>query len=1074
MAACPRCGEENPDRARFCLACGTPLHEATASGEVRKTVTVLFADVKDSTPLGERLDPEAARGVMNRFFADVRAVIERHGGTVEKFIGDAVMAVFGTPTVHEDDPLRAVRAATEMRTALAELNGELEERWGIRLKIRTGINTGMVVAGDPATGSTFVTGDAVNVGARLEVAAGPGEILIGDPTYRLVRDAVLVEPVEPLELKGKAEPLTAWRVLGVIAGALPVARRLDSPLVGRERELTMLRQAYERAASDRACQLVTLLGPAGAGKSRLARELLDAVDSEATVLVGRCLPYGEGITFWPVVEIVKRAIGFRPALSPEEIRERITSVVGPDPDMDAIAERLGSLLGLGSTSAVAEELFWAVRKLIEAVARERPTVILFEDVHWGESTFLDLIEHVADWARDAPIVLVCLARPELLEARPAWAGGKLNATSLLLEPLDEEACGTLVQNLLDQTEVTEDAKRRIALAAEGNPLYVEEMLAMLIDDGTLRRENGRWVATADLTAVTTPPTIQALLDARLDRLDTEERTVLERAAVAGRVFSRGAVRVLSAAEDRPAIEDRLSGLVRKQLIQPHRSDFGGQTTYRFRHALIRDAAYRQLSKASRAELHERFAVWVEAGDGPRSAEQEEIIGYHLEQAHRFRRELGDSTDTAGSLSRRGAARLASAGRRAIARGDMAGAAGLLTRAQLLLVDEGAAWLEFAPELGSALIETGELERADALLSRAIEQAEEVGDERTRALAELERSFLRLHTDPAGTTDGVQETARRALGVFEKAGDDQGQANALKLVALVHWMRCRCAEMEQVLERALEHARAAGDKREISIMLNALVRAALIGPRPVTEGLEVCARIRDEAPNDRSLEGVVYAMVGALNARLGRFGEARALCRRSEAIFRDLGLSLLLAGLHQYTGGIELLAGDPVAAERELRVGFEEYERMSERGRLSTTAALYGLALHAQGRDEEAYRYTVISEDSASPDDLASQVFWRQARALVLARRNELDEALRLAREAVELAAQTDLLWMHGDALVALAEVLSASGSTTDAIDAAEKALALYDAKGDVVSGPKTRALLDRLKASELDPRSARR
>jgi predicted ATPase len=586
---------------------------------------------------------------------------------------------------------------------------------------------------------------------------------------------------------------------------------------------------------------------------------------------------------------------------------------------------------------------------------------------------------------------------------------------------------------------------------------------MLIDDGTLRRENGGWAATSDLTAVTVPPTIQALLDARLDRLGSDERAVLERAAVAGRIFSRGAVRVLSPTEERPVIEDRLSGLVRKQLIQPYRSDFGGQTTYRFRHALIRDAAYRQLSKASRADLHERFAVWAEGRDAPRSAEQEEIIGYHLEQAHRFRRELGDSTEAADALSRRGAARLASAGRRAIARGNMAGAAALLTRAQLLLVDDDAAWAEFAPELGSALIETGELERADAMLSKAIEQAEAVGDERTRALAELERSFLRLHTDPAGT-DEVRETALGALRVFENAGDDQGQAKALKLLALIHWMRCRCAEMEQVLERALEHARKAGDKREASIMLNALARATLIGPRPVEEGIEVCARIRDEAPNDRSLEGVVYVMTGALSARVGRFEDARQLCRRAEDIFRDLGLSLLLAGLHQYSGTIELLAGDPEAAERELRTGIEDYERMNELGHLSTTAALYGLALNAQGRDDEAYRYTVVSEESASPDDLASQVFWRQARALVLARRGELDRALQLGREAVGLAAQTDLLWMHGDALAALAEVLSASGAVNEAIESAEKALGLYETKGDVVSAGKTRALLDRLGA----------
>jgi class 3 adenylate cyclase/tetratricopeptide (TPR) repeat protein len=1058
MARCTRCGEENPDRARFCLACGTPLEDRPASGGVRKTVTVLFADVKDSTPLGERLDPEAARGVMNRFFADVRGVIERHGGTVEKFIGDAVMAVFGTPTVHEDDPLRAVRAATEMRTELAELNGELEERWGIHLSIRTGINTGEVVSGDPATRQTFVTGDAVNVGARLEAAAGPGEILIGDPTYRLVRDAVLVEPVEPFDIKGKAEPMTAWRVLGVLSGAPGVARRLDSPLVGRERELTTLHHAFERAAADGSCQLVTILGPAGVGKSRLTAELLGEIEDEATVLLGRCLPYGEGITFWPVVEIVKRAAGLGPALTAAESRRRLERIVADDLEAEAIVDRLGGLLGLWSAPSGTEEIFWAVRRLLQALARQRPVVVGFDDVHWGEHTFLDLIDHIADWARDAPILLICLARAELLEERPTWAGGKLNSTSLLLEPLGDDACGTLIENLLDAT-VAGDVKERISQAAEGNPLFVEELLTMLIDEGTLQRENSRWVTTADLRSVAVPPTIQALLDARLDRLGAEERRVLERAAIAGRIFSRSAVRVLSQPDEQPFLDDSLADLVRKQLIRPHQAEFGRENTFRFRHSLIREAAYRQMSKAARADLHERFAGWLESAKGPRSSEQEEILGYHLEQAHRFHRDLRGPTPAADALARRGAACLASAGRRAMSRGDMAAAVGLLTRAQLLVADEGAAWLEFAPELGTALIETGELERADAILSRAIDQAANAQNERIHALAQLERSFLRHHTNPVGQTDELWATAERARSVFEESGDDSGTAKTWKFVAILHFERCRLAEMEAVLERALEHARRAGDARELSIIRNALARAALFGPRPVPDALRVCARIREEAPTDRPLDGILCSIEGALTARLGRFDEARDLARRSEAIFRDLGLSLLLAGLHHYSAGIELLAGDPVAAERELRVGFEEYERMGERARLSTTAALLAVALHAQGRDEEAHRFTVVSEEAASSDDLASQVHWREARAQVLARRGEVGEALNLAREAVEVAAETDFLWMHGDALVALAEVLRVAGSLQESMDAAEQALALYEAKGDLVSAGNTRALI---------------
>ena len=636
MAACAQCGEQNPARARFCLACGAPLAKAPKhETRTRKTVTVLFSDIKDSTPLGEQLDPEATRQVMNRYFGEVRAVIERHGGTVEKFIGDAVMAVFGTPKVHEDDPLRAVRAATEMRTVLADLSRELENRWGIHLSIRTGLNTGTVVAGDPATRQTFVTGDAVNVASRLEHAAEPGEILIGDPTYRLVRDAVLVEPCDPLDIKGKAEPITAWRVLGVVSGAPAVARRLDSPLVGRDRELTMLQHAFERAADDKTCQFVTILGPAGAGKSRVTAELLGEVgESRATVLVGRCLPYGEGITFWPVVEIVKQAARLGSSLSAPESRRRLASIVENDPERDAIVDRLGTLFGYGSGPGGTEEIFWAVRRLLQALARERPVVVVFDDVHWGEQTFLDLVDHITDWARDAPILLICLARAELLEERSAWAGGKLNSTSLLLEPLPDEACATLIENLLDPTVPTV-VKERIAHAAEGNPLFVEELVAMLVDEGALRRDEGRWVTTTDLSSMAVPPTIQALLDARLDRLPGG-RAPCDRTRRGRRTDllpNRRAGAVAAGGSSAPGRRPRRS---RPQAADPTspRGVRAGE------HLSLPPQPDPRRCVPTDAESDPRgppraLRRWLETAGEPRSAEQEEILGFHLEQAFRF-------------------------------------------------------------------------------------------------------------------------------------------------------------------------------------------------------------------------------------------------------------------------------------------------------------------------------------------------------------------------------------------------------------------------------------------------------
>jgi class 3 adenylate cyclase/tetratricopeptide (TPR) repeat protein len=1033
MASCPRCGEDNPDRARFCLACGTPL-QRPARREVRKTVTVLFADVKDSTPLAERLDPEAARGVMNRYFADVRAVIERHGGTVEKFIGDAVMAVFGTPTVHEDDPLRAVRAATEMRTALADLNSELEERWGVHLSFRTGINTGKVVAGDPASGQTFVTGDAVNVGARLEVAAGPGEILIGDSTYRLVRDAVLVEPIEPLDLKGKAEPITAWRVLGVVTGAPAVARRLDSPLVGRERELTMLQHAFERAVDDETCQFVTILGPAGAGKSRLAAELLRGVGDRATVLVGRCLPYGEGITFWPVVEIVKQAAGLGPSLSAKESRRRMESVVGNDPEASAIVDRLGTLFGLGTGPGGTEDIFWAVRRLLQALAREQPVVVVFDDVHWGEKTFLDLIDHTTEWTRDAPVLLICLARAELLEERSAWAGGKLNATSLLLEPLGDDACGTLIENLLDRTEVAAEVTERIARAAEGNPLFVEELLAMLIDQGALRRENGRWVATTDLSSLAVPPTIQALLDARLDRLASQERSVLERAAIAGRIFSRSAIRVLSPPKEHALLEDLLADLARKQLIRPHETEFGRENTYRFRHSLIRDAAYRQMPKATRADLHERFARWLEGAGGPRSAEQEEILGYHLEQAFRYRQELGRSDAV---LAVRAGEPLARAARRAVERGDLPAAVSLLTRATALLPDSHDERRELLPVLGGALIRTGDFPRAERVLTEALEAARAADDQRLELRTVIEREFFRAFTKPEGSVEEIVAVTEEVIPLLEQLHDDLGLAKAWWLRSEVHLNACRWGERARNLERALEHARKAGDASEQSTLASQLVQALYYGSTPVDEAIDRAEALLAERPNDRSLRGSITGAIAGLQAMQGDFDEARRLQAEARSLHEELGQRFRIAARSLVGAEIEALSGKPEEAAAILRWACDELQEMGITSAMSTLAAFLADALATEGDDDEAMRYSHLSEQHAADEDVVTQVMWRIARA-------KASRDADLAEQAVRLADPTDYPDLKARAFLALAQV---SGD----LSFRDSAIAEYERKGNLAA-----------------------
>jgi class 3 adenylate cyclase len=584
--------------------------------EQRKVVTVLFCDVTGSTALGESLDPEALRAVMARYFDVARVAIERHGGTVEKFIGDAVMAVFGVPTVREDDALRAVRAAQELRDA-------------VEIDVRIGVNTGEVVTG---SGDSLVTGDAVNVAARLEQSAAPGDVLLGAGTYALVRDAVDVELLPPIEAKGKSEPVTAYRLVAV-TGDTGAARRSDAPLVGRDRERRLLTDAWERATSEGASALFTILGNAGVGKSRLVAEFVSRLD--ATVLRGACLSYGDGITYWPVVEVVKQLLGDAPA---------------PD---GAIAALLGE--GQGTT----DEIAFSVRKVFEAAAAERPLVVVFDDLHWAEPTFLDLIEHVVDWSRGAPILLLCLARPELLERRSGWGGGKLNATTVLLESLSASETDELIDVLLAGGDLDPSVRERIRTAADGNPLFVEQMLAMVEESP----EN-----------VTVPATIQALLSARLDQLPADERAALERGSIEGQVFHRGAVAAL-APEDLN-VTSHLFGLMRRELVRPSVGTLPGDDAFRFRHLLIRDAAYDALPKTARAGLHERFAEWVELR-APDLVELDEILGYHLEQAALYRAELGAPRP---ELALRAAGRLHAAGRRAARREDLGAGIRLLNRA----------------------------------------------------------------------------------------------------------------------------------------------------------------------------------------------------------------------------------------------------------------------------------------------------------------------------------------------------------------------------------------------------------
>ncbi|HXF36795.1 MAG TPA: AAA family ATPase [Actinomycetota bacterium] len=1115
MQVCPSCGEENPDRFRLCGMCGAELASAPPPGEVRKTVTVVFSDLAGSTALGERLDSESLREVLGTYFAEMRAVLERHGGTVEKYIGDAIMAVFGLPTLHEDDALRAVRAAAEMQEALARLNERLALTHGVGLENRTGVNTGEVVAGDARTGQRLVTGDAVNVAARLEQAAPALGVLLGEPTYRLVRGAVEVEPVEPLALRGKSRPMPAYllravrptegvvrrldaplvgrgrelaelaeafravreertcRTVTVVGPAgvgksrpMPayllravrptegVVRRLDAPLVGRGRELAELAQAFQAVRGERTCRTVTVVGPAGVGKSRLLLEFLDRIEGQAVVLRGRCLSYGEGITFWPLAEVLRAAGGIEDDDPPEAARAKLAALVGPE--ADDVAQRLAAAIGLSDAAFPVEETLWAARRLLEGFARGGPTVLVIDDIHWAEATFLDLLTYLGETITDLPVLVLCSARPELFEEHFSWGEGP-GARTLHLEPLTEAESAAVAEHLLGGDGLDERLLRRVTEAAEGNPLFVEQMISMLVDDGLLVRDRARrWRLTRDVGGLEIPPSIGALLSARLDRLAASERTVIERGAVVGQVFFRGAVEELAPEEIREQVPADLGSLVRKQLIGPHASTFAGQEAYRFAHILIRDAAYHGLLKRTRAELHERFVDWLERVAPERAMEYEEIRGYHLEQAFLIRAQLGPLDERAVELGRRAASHLEASGRRALARGDMPAAGTLLQRAAALLPADGEARVRLQLLAAEALVEVGELTAAEALLGAAAAGASSLGDPGLEAAAAVARLLLAYTTHPEASGAEAVEEVRRLLPVPERLGDHATLARAWRLLTLIHFYEARYEQAERAARRMIEHARRAGDEVMARRVLPTLSQCAVYGPTPVPAAIERCEGILAEVGGDRKAAAVTLAGLARLEAMRGNVDRARAHYRRSRAILQEMGWRLHAALTSIDSGFVELLAGDPVAAERELRGDHDALEEMGERNYISTTRALLAEALYQQGRLDEAERCTRMSEEVAAPDDVSSQFLWRCVWGKVLARRGRFVEAERLVREGLAIVGTSDEPDSQAGALMDLAEVLVLAGRPGEAVEAATEARSLFERKGNVVSAARAR------------------
>ena len=1055
MIACPRCGHPNGDDARYCSNCALALGREETAGEARKTVTVMFMDVVGSTGIAERADPESLRRVMTRYFEAIREIIERHGGTVEKYIGDAVMAVFGVPSVHEDDALRAAKAALEIRARLTDLDAELRRDRGLSVAWRTGINTGEVVAGDAGQGQRFVSGDAVNVAARLEQAAGPGEILLGVTTHLLVRNEASCEPAPAVKAKGKSAPIEAYRLLSE-AIAPSDGRRFESPMVGRQRQRRQLAEAYGEVVAERVCHLFTILGAAGVGKSRLVREFLASLGGDSTVLRGRCLSYGDGITYWPIIEMVRQAADLQDADDDETLARKIGALVDDEDERSTIVERMAALLGREAPGgSVVQETFWAVRRLFESLARRRPLVVVLDDVHWAEPTLLDLVDHLADWMRDAPVLVICLARRELLDARPGWGGGKRFASTLTIEPLNGSESGQLIDNLLGRVDLGTSLVARIAGTAEGNPLFVEEMIGMLIDGGYLARTSGGWRATRETDTVSVPPTIQALLAARLDQLTSRERAVIERGAVEGKVFHRSAVVELAPAALRDAVPASLRSLARKELVNPDRSELSGDETFRFRHLLIRDAAYAAVPKEARADLHARFAGWLERTAGEHMAEYDEIIAYHLEQAYRYRVDLGPTDDEARRLAQAAAEHLVAAGRRALDRGDARAAEKQLAGALELLPEHGRERHLVVAEMGDALEILGEWQGAADLLRPALAAAEADGDALGRARIELSLLQTRAALNEV-TIDEAMAGYEGLLEVLRQHGDSKGMQQAEFQIALQHFYAGRAqAAIDMLMQRLGE----LGPGKASHEVLEALAMPLYWGPTPVEEAKAMATALLDPHMG-RAIEAIQLRLLGGISGLAGDFDNARSLLERSLAAELELGrrhLAYSTAG--QWLTPLEAMAGNHERAE-EIMV--DVYQRMTAAGDLTFASTNAGHMAHVyaeMGRFDEAARYAHIALDTSSADDVESRSLGNSALGLVLAARGDLVAAEAAARLAVEIMEPTDYLVNRANRLVDLADVVSAAGKQDEAGEMLRRALADYTAKGATFLADRTRQRL---------------
>lgn len=982
---------------------GAPAEQvAEAPREARRRrITVVFVEV--TAP--EAVDPEALRAATKPALALVREALEDHGATVELQAGGEVVGIFGLPRAHEDDVLRAVRAGLELREK-ARPGGTRH----VQLELRVALETGEVVAGVEAGGEAFVSGPVVTAAGRLLTSAAAGELVIGDEAYARIRGSVVASTPEGASAPGP------HRIVGLRSDATPVARRLDTPLVGRDSELEALERSFRAAVETRSCRLALVVGEAGIGKTRLATEFVARLDGAARTLVGRCVSYGQGATGAPVAAVVRQLGG------PAEVARLLEG----EEHAEIVASRLFELTEPDGGESAGGETFWALGRALAALARRRPVVVVLEDLHWAAPMVFELVDYLRDRVRGSPILILGLARPEALDAWPGWRDA-----AAALPPLSAHACQELVDNL---SPLAGELRAQIVDTAGGNPLFLEQLLSHATSGGAPR---------------TLPPSLDALLASRLDLLEPTELSVLQRAAVAGEEFSTEPLaRMLGDAS--AEIEPHLHELVRTGLIA---EDAGQRETFRFRHTLIRDAAYATLPKARRSVLHQHFAEWLETAPD----RTDELVGFHLEHAHRYLVELHPDDPRAGRLAVAAGDRLGDAGIRAARRGDAFAASDLLARASNLLPMPPVVGRDVLTELGLMQWKGGNVAGAGETLRRARDAAAAEGDRRAEFRARFELANLGLFRHPEGGADELLRLSEAAIPVFQQTGDDRALGRVWYVLSFVHGgYHCQYAKSREAAEHALvcflrSGWPAASCYQEIAASL-------YYGPATVPDGMRRCRELL--AATDRGGEANVLAFFAGLEAMGGDLEAGRAAATRAREIYEELAWAVnVVTNWAPVAADIELLAGEPEAAAAILTDSCDRLQAWGMHAHLATQAAQLGEAHYCRGEYGDALRAAALAEGAASTDDASAQFSWRAVRAKALAREEHLGDAVELAGEAAEIAVSTDAVSQRANVLLAYAEVLGLAGRPAAAAERTEEAVGLFERKRNVAAARKARALL---------------